>query len=362
MRDLKGQKMSAFSGRDSPVYLQIIFVVIALLLVAFLLGACQPPATEAPTEPPPTEVPPTEVPTEVPPTPTEEPPTATPLPDQSEEQAAWEASPHGNTYGLGKGPNTYCSRCHSPQNWDPTSTVDKPPNCVTCKFASEDEIRMASTMVFVSEEDWVGINCETCHILDENGIVQEKLVWLNPLTMEYEKVSNSNELCTKCHLTTKGVSATGGRGVAHEIYLGGSAHKNWAGLLDTKHRPDQCTDCHDPHTQQPKLCEDCHENPLEMHADVRGFEVMYEKVTCMACHDATGLDVGPLPDNEEFGDMFVTQETSMGRRGPKTEFVLSHSPQWQVLCDRCHYQDNPWELTVLTEDGEIPEESEGDGG
>jgi len=343
--------------------LRLLVIVMSLLLVALMVGACQPaetptepPPTEAPpTEPPPTEVPPTEKPTEVPPTPTPEP---TPLPDQSEQIALWEASPHGNTYALNKGPNTYCSRCHSPQNWDPASTPDKPPNCITCKFPTDDEIRMATTMEFVEEEDWVGINCETCHIV-ENGVVTEGNYWLNPLTDEYEEIAISNQLCTKCHLNSKGVSATGGRGVEHEIYLGGSAHKNWAGLLDTKHRPDQCTDCHDPHSQQPKQCEDCHEGPLDLHADVTGFAVMYEKVTCMACHDATGLDVGPLPDSEEFGDLFVTQETSMGRSGPTTEFVLSHSPQWQVSCDRCHFEENPWDLTVLTADGEIPEPEEG---
>ena len=335
------------------------FIAFGILLIfALALGGCGPGETPAPSLPTPTpiieivEITVVVPPTDMPPEPTEAPPEPTALPDQSEQIAAWEASPHGNTYDLGKGPNTYCSRCHSPQNWDPSSTTDLPPNCVTCKFPTDETIRIASTMDFVEEEDWVGINCETCHIM-ENGVATEGIAWFNPLTHEYDEVNTSTELCTKCHLTSKGVSATGGRGVEHEIYLGGSAHKNWAGLLDDKHRPDQCADCHDPHTQQPKLCEDCHEIDTATHAKGR-YELMKDKVTCMACHDALGLDVGPLPD-EAMGGMWVTQETSMGRSGLTTEFVLSHSPQWEVACDRCHYEENPYGLTVYTADGEVPE-------
>src|SRR5690606_4502552 len=80
------------------------------------------------------------------PMPTDAPP---PAPDHSDIMLAWEGSPHGNTYDLGKGPNTYCSRCHSPQNWDPESTTDRPPNCVTCKFPTDPELRIATTMDFV---------------------------------------------------------------------------------------------------------------------------------------------------------------------------------------------------------------------
>jgi len=356
MRDVKRRTRAPnLHGRDSPVWLRL-FIITALLLMALMLGACQPAETATPTEVPPTDVPPTEVPptevppepTEVPPTPTEVPPTPTPLPDQSMQLAAWEASPHGNTYDLGKGPNTYCSRCHSPQNWDPESKPGPPPTCITCKFPTDEEVRESPFMDFVEEEDWVGITCDSCHIV-ENGVVTEGNAWLNTLTGEYEAISTPNQLCTKCHLEAPTVD--------HEVYLGGSAHKNWAGNLTDEHRPDVCTDCHDPHTQQPLQCEGCHEDPPALHADVTGFVVMYEAVTCMACHDALGLDVGPHPD-EEMGGIWVTQETTVGRGGPVTAFVLSHSPQKDVACDRCHYEGNPAELTVLTATGEIPSEEE----
>jgi hypothetical protein len=132
-----------------------------------------------------------------------------------------------------------------------------PPNCVTCKFPTDEEIRMAPTMDFVEEADWVGIVCETCHLM-EDDLSTGSLAWFNPLTGEHDPVSTPNELCAKCHLTSAGVSATQGRGVTHEIYLGGSAHKNWAGLLDNERRPEYCSECHDPHTQTPRQCEDCH--------------------------------------------------------------------------------------------------------
>lgn len=345
--------------------LKVCIAIGSLLLLALMLGGCQSAETPAPAEPvvetvieTVTVVEYVEVTVVVEPTPapTEEPP---PPPDHSAIIAAWEGSPHGNTYDLGKGPNTYCSRCHSPQNWDPASTTDLPPNCVTCKFPTDETIRMATTMDFVEEADWVGINCETCHRV-EDGVVQEGLAWLSPLTGEYMEVSDSTELCTKCHLTSKGVSATGGRGVEHEIYLGGSAHKNWAGLLNTEQRPDTCSDCHDPHTQVPKQCGDCHEINEAEHA--RGkYVMMKETVTCMACHEASGMDVGPHPD-EEMGGIWVPTVTEMGRSGLSTSAVISHSIQWEVSCDRCHFEENPWELTVYTAEGEIPEPpAEGDG-
>ena len=73
----------------------------------------------------------------------------------------------------------------------------------------------------------------------------------------------------------------------------------------------------------------------------------------MACHDAEGYDVGPHPDDETA--LWTTQETTMGRGGPSTAAVISHSPTHEVLCNKCHFAENPWGLTEYTEDGQIPE-------
>lgn len=325
-------------------HLKIGLMVGVVLLLALLIASCQPaptPTEAVVEEPEPTEAP--VIPTPVPP------------PDHSAFVAAWEASPHGNTYDLGKGPNTYCSRCHSPQNWDPASTVDRPPNCVTCKFPTDPELRMATTMEFVAEEDWVGIACDTCHRVDEMGVVQAEIAWRSPLTDEYIDVSNSNELCTKCHLTSQGVSSTGGRGVTHEIYLGGSAHKNWAGMTTTTRRPEYCSDCHDPHTQQPKTCQECHSIDTATHA-MGSYPMMAETVSCMACHEASGMDVGPHPD-EAMNGVWVPLVSEVGRSGQlTTSAVVSHSVQWLVACDRCHSEGNAFELPVLTADGQVPAE------
>jgi hypothetical protein len=317
------------------------------LLVIVALSACAAEETAAPTEVPPSPVPPTA--TSPPPA-----PTPTPLPDQSEFRTAWESGPHANNYDVGKGPNTYCSRCHSPQNWDPASKPDMPPNCITCKFPTDEEVRMATTMDFVEEADWFGITCESCHVVDENGIAGE-LAWLNVATSEYEEINTPNELCGKCHANTSGVSVSGGTGVTHAVVLGGSAHLNWAGEWPQSDRPQYCSDCHDPHTTVPKQCVDCHTDIPTSDTHMKGLnDVMLDKVTCMACHDADGMDVGPHPDEAE-GGVFVTIVSSVGRAGPTTAYVKSHSIQWQVSCDRCHFDGNPWELTVLTANGQVPE-------
>ena len=321
----------------------------ALLLMGLLLAACAPAATPEPTEVP-------AAPIEVVVPPTAVPPEPTPLPDQSAFHDAWATGAHGNTYGLGKGPNTYCSRCHSPQNWDPSTRVDRPPNCVTCKMPMDEEVRNASTMEFVEEADWVGINCETCHRVDENGITDGRLAWLDVVSNTYEAINTPNEMCQKCHLTTAGVRATGGSGVTHEIVLGGSAHRNWAGEMPRSERPQYCSDCHDPHTLAPSACEDCHMDIRTSDTHMGGLNsIMLDKVTCMACHDADEMEVGPHPE-PEMGGMFTTLVSSVSRSGePTTEYVKSHSIQWQVACDRCHFAENPWELSHLTADGEVPE-------
>jgi hypothetical protein len=223
----------------------------ALLILGVVITACGQPSTPpppAPVEvvqpPPPTAVPqpvdapavqaPAQPPAQTAPEPIQEPEPAGPEPIDAATlqliQAMWEGSPHGSTYDLGKGPNTYCSRCHSPKTGTRPPSRARPPTCITCKFPTDPELRIAPTMDFVEEEDWAGIGCETCH-KTVDGVITGEMAWLNPISMEHEPVSTPNELCQKCHLTTSGVKASGGRGVTHEIKLGGSAHANWAGTL-----------------------------------------------------------------------------------------------------------------------------------
>lgn len=206
----------------------------------------------------------------------------------------------------------------------------------------------------ISEEDWVGISCNQCHEVDENGTVIS-VAWLNPISMDYHDVNTPTELCEKCHVTTTGNSF--GSAVDHKITLGGSAHLNYGGFIGENPPPQYCTDCHDPHSTEPLACNDCHDvESSETHATVN---IMLDKVSCMACHDAGGYDVGPHPVDPE-NELWTTQLTEMGRSGPSTSVIVSHSIVHEVLCTRCHFEENTWGLTVLTEDGQIPVPEEGE--
>jgi hypothetical protein len=350
--------LTIIRGRWGVPVTLLVGLSLLVLLVACQAEPTPEPSPVADTEPPPATTAPTEPLAE----PTEEPqpepePEPTPLPDQSAIFAAWEGSPHANTYDHGKGPNTYCARCKSPQNWDPTSRPGPPPNCITCHFAHEEEMRFADTMEYVAEEDWMGITCESCHQMSD-GVALPGLAWLNAVTMEHEPVNTPNQLCEKCHVTTQGVRVSGGTGVDHGIVLGGSAHINWAGAWPQADRPQYCSDCHDPHSTVPKQCVDCHTDVLTLDTHIKGFNAAHTNVDCLACHDADGMDVGHHPD-EDMGGLFTTVVTSVSRTGDTTSsYVKSHSIQWNVSCDRCHFVDNPWELMVLTADGQVPPEEE----
>ena len=319
------------------------FILGVLLLIALILGGCQ-------SEPEIKEVEVTVVvePSAVPPIPTEEPA------DQTEFHVAWESGPH-SIYDQGHGPNDWCARCHSPQNWNPEATVGRPPNCVSCKFPGQ-EMTVGDGNVLIPEEDWYAIPCESCHVM-ENGYAGE-IAWLNPIKMEYESVATSTELCEKCHVTTTGNAF--GSAVDHRVNLGGSAHLNYGGFLGEEAPPTYCTDCHDPHTTDPLQCVDCHAEDIEKAEHAFGsYALMRDTVTCMACHDASGADVGPHPDEDI--DLWTPILTEMGRSGPTTSAIVSHSIVYEVTCDRCHYEGNPYDLTVREADGSIPDPSEDEG-
>jgi hypothetical protein len=321
-----------------------ILVLTSLLVFLLALTACQTEPNEVANAGEEVEV------EDVEPPPAPE-PTPVPIPDQSMYLAAWEEGPH-STYDLGHGPNTWCARCHSPQNWDPEAIIGPPPACFTCKFPTDEELRVAPGNDLVLEEDWFAIPCNQCHMVDENGTAGE-VAWLNPVSMEYKEVKTTTELCEQCHVTTTGNSF--GSAVDHKITLGGSAHLNYGGFIGDVAPPQYCTDCHDSHTTEPKECGDCHDVAASDTHAKGNFHA--GKVSCIACHDAAGYDVGPAIDDPE-NEKWTTQETTMGRGGPSTAEVVSHSIVHEVLCDRCHFDGNTWELPVLTAAGEVPEPEE----
>ena len=309
-----------------------------LVLAAVLLTACAP-ATPAPTLVPTSTNPPVA--------------TAVPVEDQSAIRAAWAAGPHNAPYDIGKGPNTMCTRCHSPLNWIPGSKAAAAPNCVTCKFATDKALRIAPSfaeggMDFVSKEQWIGIPCATCHQVDAlTGNASHEIAWLEPITLQYQKINTPNELCVKCHANPAGAKvSSAGLSANHEIILGGSAHMKYAGEWPQADRPQYCTDCHDPHSSAVKQCVDCHTDTTATHTKVAA---MMDKVTCQGCHDASGAAVGRATKDGLFTTILVTP--GRGTAPATTSEIVSHSIVYMVSCNRCHKAGNTYGLTVLTAAG-----------
>lgn len=300
-------------------------------------------------------------------------PTPTPDPQVEFARAAFERSPHAAVYALEKGPNTYCARCHSPANWDPAAAIDPPPNCVSCKFPNEPEPRIATGNPLLTEEEWQGITCATCHPVAD-GQVDPALAWHDTRTGYDETVKDSSELCTHCHQDTETLR--------HARTVEGEAHAGFT-----------CTDCHDPHettascaesgchaTIVPPLppplpehqdqtdtseCTSCHHSVADIHMnfldetpvacmdchrrlfaanDNEQFQVghgeAHVNVACVTCHDASGLEVGLLEEENVWRTFRTTELLGRTQKEPYTSHQLTGS----VDCTRCHAAGNPWDL------------------
>jgi predicted CXXCH cytochrome family protein len=315
----------------------------------------------------------------------EQPPTVAPSPpgDQLNYWQAWQDGPHSDTYDLESGPNTYCAKCHSPSNWDYTSTIDPPPNCVSCKFPSEAHPRLAEGNLLIAQEEWSNIDCSVCHRM-ENGVADPAYAWHDNVTGYYETMTTPTELCEKCHLDSETLK--------HKRVLNGDAHVDFV-----------CTECHDAHKMSascdechtvsmlelPKFipehqdvvtnqdCNDCHNGAYESHSIVVqetgnddcmdcherlmgrkglapvqiGHSMVHATISCVACHDASNMEAGPL----EGQAVWVVYRTTDGPFGPSTEPYQSHQLQLTVECDRCHFPGNSWGI-IESADGSFDEE------
>jgi hypothetical protein len=290
----------------------------------------------------------------------------------------WQSSSHADTYAPEKGPNTYCARCHSPENWDVAAVIDPPPNCVSCKFPFEDEMRIAEGNPPVSRDEWQDIGCEICHAAEAGG-VGSKVSWKNVTTGYREEVANNSELCQRCHQNTETLR--------HLRVLGNVTHVDF-----------ECTDCHNAHSTRASCrechqdaplpvptrlpehleqddaseCEECHLSVAEKHMTVldrppvacmdchghlfadsvrprlqEGHSVNHIDVACVACHDASGLEVGPVEGQNSW--MTFRSTELLGRIS--REVYQSHNLTQDVDCTRCHFPDNPWDLMVDVSEG-----------
>lgn len=225
-------------------------------------------------------------------------------------QSLWAASPHGNSYELDDaGTNSTCARCHAPVNYVP-SMDDMPESCAACKFEVEPPPPL------IAETDWVNVSCNVCHQV-RRGEVDPEYAWLSiPPIEEYEELATTTELCVKCHTPVNVLDHYG-------IEVAGD------------HAGYTCTQCHDPHSTIASCSTSvCHPEVADPAAPIAGHDAAHAAVTCVACHDASGLDV--RPDDE--GGWFTYQPGSLIP-------AASHNIVRQALCERCHYSNNPWNLS-----------------
>lgn len=234
-------------------------------------------------------------------------------------QSDWESSPHADTFVVDSNDeNNKCARCHAPVKYVP-SMDDLPAGCYSCKFEIDDPLP------YIPENEWSPVECMVCHQVDRSNNVSPEVKWLEIAAIkEYAEVETVSQLCQKCHI---------GSGLADhlEITLGG-AHESYV-----------CTDCHDAHTTTSSSCtaSGCHDDWQSIEPPIVGHDSDHQAVSCVACHDASDLPVGP---DENADGMWVAflNTTDEATSVPFT----SHNIQLEVSCERCHFADNPWELST----------------
>jgi len=216
----------------------------------------------------------------------------------------------------------------------------------------------SQSKLIASLESQQVVECKDCHE-STGGIISAAIAWWNPQIQQYQSVPDSNTLCRKCH-----------------IDIGNSKHQ--PDLGEAVHKSFECTDCHNPHNTVASCSNSsCHPNILQINdvppatptgghpkvdspfcggptchpvateaaskpRSVHGF--VHVVVTCEACHDAGGLQVGP----EEGGGPWITWQTLVQSGNSVREPYFSHEIQVEVDCKRCHFSNNPWKLPLAS--------------
>jgi hypothetical protein len=236
---------------------------------------------------------------------------------------AWLSSPHADSYVKSSAErNDTCARCHSPVQWLP-GPEDIPESCLTCKFDVDEPEPL------ISEQDWEHVPCKTCHRIKKDE-VEPEAAWLDIAVIEeYIDIDSTTELCQKCHEESEQ-----------------SGHKP-AFTLSDDHADLECTDCHDSHATIVNCTgSGCHEDILVEDTSIAGHDADHGLVSCIACHDAAELQVGPSED----GETWQTFITVAGDGEERTVPHSSHQTQVEVACDRCHFSGNPWDLSDAVTD------------
>ena len=241
-------------------------------------------------------------------------------PDPAVVQEKWQDSAHAATFTEGvDGNNNTCARCHAPANWFP-SIDDMPESCFACKFEVSDPAP------YIAENDWQNISCNICHQLDKNDQVEPAYIYLEVAAIEeYADVATTTELCQKCHTA---VDVPG-----HDVADLAGAHADY-----------MCTECHDSHAAAALTCGSvgCHDDVMDPARSIAGHDQDHQKVSCVACHDAANMQVAFI---EELGVWTTIVSGSM--ETDQDIFALtSHNIVKESSCDRCHFENNPWNLSI----------------
>jgi hypothetical protein len=266
------------------------------------------------------------------------PPLAPTVSNSPEEWKLWSESPHAATNRTASAVNTYCAQCHSPLNWNPQVSRE--------------------TAVVVSAGEWRNIPCEVCHEASETGFLSA-VSWWDLTTQQNQPVQDETELCEKCH-----------RDIGEFHYK--------VNLDDSVHASFGCIDCHDPHSTTTS-CSDsgCHEkirpesslppstpsggvhpnntafcggancHPAATQAALSNTSIhgsTHVSVSCIACHDASGMPVAP---SQELGLWIPFRLTEKEGEQVSVPF-RSHAIQREVDCSRCHIEGNEWRLPPVT--------------
>jgi hypothetical protein len=196
------------------------------------------------------------------------------------------------------------------------------------------------------------VNCESCHET-RDGIVLGNIEVLDPPTGQVSAGPSGAGLCGQCHEET----------------LGENAHPGFT-----------CTGCHDPHSTAASCTDSgCHSTiqqdvvykvpptPTDGHPKTgasfcgganchaaatavasSAFSIhssSHARVSCVACHTASGLQTGPSPDGSTW---VLLQEVKNTDGEIALEPAFSHDLQLEVDCTTCHFENNLWGLDPVS--------------
>lgn len=313
--------------KDTP-FKSSFWILPALLLLGLCLTACQP-AENAPvldsSSTNSSVSSPTQGSTDVKPNQNEEAVIPTTQAENKEPEDAntietkWQSSKHADTFVQDEnGHNAACAQCHAPANWVP-SMDNMPESCYSCKFEIEPPPPL------VEKSKWTSVECKVCHEVKKKK-VQAEIAWLEiPPIEEYSEVASTTELCLKCHAHTEPLDQ-------HVNIAVAGAHIDMG-----------CSDCHDPHDLSANCASSgCHVEMESASEPIPGHDDAHDMVSCSACHDADGLEVGPDAD----GRWVTFRPHTLTSAGDPIPFT-SHNTIREAACDRCHFVDNPWDLKLL---------------